>query len=33
VGAGFLLLGPGLTKAIVAVLRWPLRAVSGFAGL
>ncbi|MEU9118464.1 FtsX-like permease family protein [Streptomyces sp. NPDC048506] len=30
--AGFGLLGPGLTKLMTALLRWPLRAVTGFAG-
>lgn len=30
--AGFGLLGPGLTKVITALLRWPLRAFTGFAG-
>lgn len=30
--AGFGLLGPGLTRLVTALLRWPLRAVSGFAG-
>jgi putative ABC transport system permease protein len=30
--AGFGLLGPGLTRLITAVLRWPLRAFTGFAG-
>lgn len=29
---GFGLLGPGLTKVVTAVLQWPLRAVTGFAG-
>ncbi|MGW3011254.1 ABC transporter permease [Streptomyces sp. NPDC001219] len=29
---GFGLLGPGLARAITAVLRWPLRAVTGLAG-
>ena len=30
--AGLALLGPGLTRVLIAVLRWPLRAVSGQAG-
>lgn len=30
--AGFGLLGPGLTKLMTALLRWPLRAFTGFAG-
>ncbi|MCX5385385.1 FtsX-like permease family protein [Streptomyces sp. NBC_00083] len=30
--AGFGLLGPGLAKVITAVLRWPLRALTGLAG-
>lgn len=30
--AGFALLGPGLTGALVAVFRWPVRALSGMAG-
>ncbi|MEU9361635.1 FtsX-like permease family protein [Streptomyces sp. NPDC048301] len=29
---GFALIGPGLTRVFTAVLRWPLRAFTGFAG-